>query len=139
MENRDILVVEDNELNMKLMRGIFRLGNYRIIEAGDAESGIRLARRHKPFLILMDIQLPGMDGLHATQILKSDPSLQQIPVVALTGFAMQGDEEKALAAGCDGYSTKPINVQAVLDKIAGFHRDRAAAPAGERGRHAEPT
>ncbi len=117
MENRNILVIEDNELNMKLMRGLFRIGNYQIIEAYDAETGIRLAREHQPFLILMDIQLPGMDGLKATQIIKSDPELKDIPVVALTGFAMQGDEEKATDAGCDGYITKPINVQEVLEKI----------------------
>ena len=117
MENRDILVIEDNELNMKLMRGVFRIGDYQIIEAYDAETGIRLAREHQPFLILMDIQLPGMDGLKATQILKADPELKDIPVVALTGFAMQGDEEKAKDAGCDGYITKPINVQEVLEII----------------------
>jgi CheY-like chemotaxis protein len=101
MANRNILVIEDNKLNMKLMRGIFQLGEYQIIEALDAETGIRLAREHHPFLILMDIQLPGMDGLAATQIIKSDPELKDIPVLALTGFAMQGDEEKALASGCD--------------------------------------
>ena len=117
MENRNILVIEDNELNMKLMRGVFRIGNYQIIEAYDAETGIRLARKHQPFLILMDIQLPGMDGLKATQIIKADPDLKDIPVVALTGFAMQGDEEKATEAGCDGYITKPINVQEVLETI----------------------
>jgi CheY-like chemotaxis protein len=117
MENRNILVIEDNELNMKLMRGVFRIGNYQIIEAFDAETGIRLAREHLPFLILMDIQLPGMDGLKATQIIKADPELKDIPVVALTGFAMQGDEEKAIESGCDGYITKPINVQEVLDII----------------------
>jgi len=120
MENRNILVIEDNELNMKLMRGVFRIGNYQIIEAFDAETGIRLAREHLPFLILMDIQLPGMDGLKATQIIKADPELKDIPVVALTGFAMQGDEEKAIESGCDGYITKPINVQEVLDIINGL-------------------
>ncbi len=122
MDTRNILVIEDNKLNMKLMRGIFKLGNYQIIEAFDAETGIRLAREHKPFLILMDIQLPGMDGLNATQIIKSDPLLKDISVVALTGFAMQGDEEKAKASGCDGYITKPINVNEVLETIAEIHR-----------------
>lgn len=117
MENRSILVIEDNELNMKLMRGIFQLGNYRIIEAVDAETGMRLAREHRPFLILMDIQLPGMDGLKATRIIKSDSELKDIPVVALTGFAMQGDEEKAWEAGCDGYITKPVDFKDVLKKI----------------------
>jgi len=120
MENRNILVIEDNELNMKLMRGVFRMGNYQIIEAYDAETGIRLAREHQPFFILMDIQLPGMDGLKATQIIKADPELKDIPVVALTGFAMQGDEEKAIDSGCDGYITKPIDVQEVLKIINSF-------------------
>ena len=104
-------------MNMKLMRGIFKIGKYHLIEAFDAETGIWLAREHQPFLILMDIQLPGMDGLKATQVIKADPELKDIPVVALTGYAMQGDEEKAVDAGCDGYITKPINVQEILDII----------------------
>ena len=120
MENKQILVVEDNELNMKLMRGIFHIGDYQIIEANDAESGICLARKHRPFLILMDIQLPGMDGLAATRIIKADPVLKNTPVVALTGFAMQGDEQKAALAGCSGYITKPVKVQDVLEKIESF-------------------
>jgi len=120
MENRNILVIEDNELNMKLMHGILRIGNYRLIEAFDAETGIQLAREHHPFLILMDIQLPGMDGLQATRIIKADPDLKNIPVVAITGFAMQGDEEKAIASGCDGYITKPFDIQELLEKIDGY-------------------
>ena len=123
MTNRSILVVEDNELNMKLMRGIFRLGNYSIIEAIDAETGIRLARERHPCLILMDIQLPGMDGLLATRIIKTDPALKNIPVVALTGFAMQGDEEKALESGCDGYITKPVDVRNMLSTIERYYED----------------
>ena len=122
MNTDSILVIEDNKLNMKLMRGISKLGNYQIIEAFDAETGIQLAKVHKPFLILMDIQLPGMNGLNATEIIKSDPQLKDISVVALTGFAMQGDEEKALASGCDGYVTKPINVAEMLETIAEFQR-----------------
>lgn len=117
-----VLVVEDNDLNMKLMRGIFKVGKYQIIEAVDAETGIDLARKHQPFLILMDIQLPGMDGLTATKIIKADPEMSNIPVVALTGFAMQGDEEKALEAGCEGYITKPVAVQIVLDTINEFYQ-----------------
>ena len=120
MENRKILVVEDNVLNMKLIRGIFALGKYEIIEAMDAETGIRLARDEKPILILMDIQLPGMDGLEATRQLKADSDLKDIPVVALTGFAMQGDREKAIAAGCDGYLTKPVEVAEVLETVGKF-------------------
>ena len=120
-----VLVVEDNDLNRKLMRGIFKVGNYQMIEAVDAETGIDLAREHLPFLILMDIQLPGMDGLTATKVIKTDPELRDIPVVALTGFAMQGDEEKALEAGCEGYITKPVGVQNVLDTINEFHQKSA--------------
>ena len=120
MENRKILVVEDNALNMKLMRGIFTLGQYDIVEAMDAETGLRLAREEKPILILMDIQLPGMDGLEATRQLKADSNLKGIPVVALTGFAMQGDQEKAIEAGCDGYLTKPVEVSEVLETIDKF-------------------
>lgn len=120
MENRKILVVEDNALNMKLIRGIFALGKYEIIEAMDAETGIRCARDEKPILILMDIQLPGMDGLEATRQLKADSKLKDIPVVALTGFAMQGDREKAIEAGCDGYLTKPVEVNELLETIDKF-------------------
>ena len=122
MDTHSILVIEDNKLNMKLMRGIFKLGNYQIIEAFDAETGIRLAKEHKPFLILMDIQLPGMNGLNATEIIKADPLLKDISVVALTGFAMQGDEEKALASGCDGYITKPVDVAQMLETIDEYKR-----------------
>ncbi len=122
MENRKILVIEDNELNMKLMHGVLRIDNYQLIEAFDAETGIRLARQHRPFLILMDIQLPGMDGLQATRIIKADSDLKNIPVVAITGFAMQGDEEKAIASGCDGYITKPFDIQELLEKIDSYYK-----------------
>jgi CheY-like chemotaxis protein len=128
LENKSILVIEDNELNMKLMRGIFQLGGYRIIEAVDAENGIRLARELRPFLILMDIQLPGMDGLKATRIIKSDSEMKDIPVVALTGFAMRGDEEKAQEAGCDGYITKPIDFKDVLKKIDEIYHQKITVP-----------
>ncbi|RJQ60510.1 MAG: response regulator [Desulfobacteraceae bacterium] len=106
-----VLVVEDNELNMKLVRTLLDFDGHRVLTATDAEKGIQLARAHHPDLILMDIQLPGMDGLTATRIIKEDPSLKDTPVVALTSFAMQGDEEKALDAGCDGYITKPIDTR----------------------------
>ena len=96
----------------------------------DAEKGIQLAREHHPDLILMDIQLPGMDGLKATGIIKSDPDLKGIPVVALTAFAMQGDEEKALAAGCNGYITKPINTREFRSKIEHFYNPDGGNDAG---------
>ena len=126
MENITILVIEDNELNMKLVRGILITNKYRVIEAVDAETGIQLTREHHPDLILMDIQLPGMDGLEATRIVKADPALNDIPVLALTSYAMQGDEEKAIAAGCDGYLSKPIDLQHFLETIGRFLSDREA-------------
>ncbi len=88
MENKNILVIEDNELNRKLVGALLQKGAYNILDAEDAEAGIRLAREHRPGLILMDIQLPGMDGLSATRMIKQDPELQEIPVVALTAHAM---------------------------------------------------
>ena len=121
MENKTILVVEDDELNLKLVRTLLQVNKFQVLEAMDAEKGIHLAREHHPDLILMDIQLPGMDGLKATRILKNDPDLNKIPIVALTAFAMQGDEEKALAAGCDGYITKPINTREFHSKIKNYY------------------
>ena len=102
MENITVLVIEGNELNMKLVRNILLLGHYQVLEAGDAETGIQLAQEHLPDLILMDIRLPGMDGLQATRIIRKDTILSNIPVVALTSYAMQSDEQKAISAGCTG-------------------------------------
>ena len=118
MSSTTILIIEDNELNMKLVRSMLQLGKYRILEAQNAEIGIELAREHSPDLILMDIQLPGMDGLDATRFIKSDSALAHIPVVALTSYAMRGDEEKALSAGCSGYIAKPIDTRNFLDFIS---------------------
>jgi CheY-like chemotaxis protein len=120
MTIKTILVVEDNELNMKLVRGLIKMGKYGMLEAIDAESGIEQIREQQPDLVLMDIQLPGMDGLSATKIIKEDPSLKDIPVVALTSYAMQGDEEKALEAGCSGYIAKPIDTRKFLETIAQY-------------------
>ena len=120
MKIKTILVVEDNELNMKLVKGLLEIGKYRMLEATDAESGIQLIREQRPDLVLMDIQLPGMDGLSATEIIKEDPLIKDIPIVALTSYAMQGDEEKALAAGCTGYIAKPINTRKFLKTISRY-------------------
>ena len=117
MEGKTILVVEDNELNMKLIRALLEMGEFRVLESQNAEMGLQFAREEKPDLILMDIQLPGMDGLAATGILKQDPSTQKIPVVALTSYAMRGDEEKAKAAGCDDYISKPIDTREFLNRV----------------------
>ena len=120
MANQRILVIEDNQLNMKLLRGVLRIGRYRMVEAPDAETGIQLARQDPPDLILMDIQLPGMDGLSATRIIKTDPQLKDIPVFALTGLAMQGDEAQALQAGCAAYLAKPIEIHKLLEMLEQF-------------------
>ena len=118
MEQKSILVIEDNELNMKLVRSLLQIGKYTVLEAVNAEIGIQMARENLPDLVLMDIQLPGMDGLTATRIIKEDPDLQDIPVVALTSYAMQGDDEKAKLAGCSGYIAKPIDTRSFLDTVA---------------------
>jgi CheY-like chemotaxis protein len=118
--NETILVIEDNELNMKLVRSLLKMGNYDVIEAIDAEKGMQLVRKNHPDLILMDIQLPGMDGLSATKILKADPVLQEIPIVALTSHAMEGDDKKALDVGCNGYIAKPIDTKNFLATIGQF-------------------
>ncbi len=120
MKNKTILVIEDNELNMKLVRSLLKIGNYEVLEAVDAETGMQLIRKHRPDLVLMDVQLPGMDGLKATRIIKEDPALIDVPVVALTSYAMQGDEEKAAEAGCNGYITKPLDTKAFLEIIDQF-------------------
>lgn len=118
METKTILVVEDNEMNMKLMRAVLRLGNYRMLEAADAETGLELLRSERPDLILMDIQLPGMDGLSATKIIKSDQELKEIPIFAVTGQGLESDREKAMEIGMAGYVVKPFHVKELLATIA---------------------
>ncbi len=113
-----ILVIEDNPLNLKLVRSILNLRGWEALEATDATTGLALATAERPALILMDIQLPDMDGLEATRILKSRPETRSIPVVALTSYAMPGDEIKARQAGCSGYITKPINTRTFGEVIA---------------------
>ena len=120
MAEKVVLVVEDNALNMKLIRSLLQMGKYRVLEAGDAETGLAVARKSRPDLILMDIQLPGMDGLAATRILKGDPGLREIPVLALTAHAMAGDERKALECGCSGYITKPVDTRNFLKTLEPF-------------------
>ena len=120
MANETVLVIEDNEMNMKLARSLLQLGKYRVLEASDAENGIKLAQEHHPDLILMDIQLPGMDGLTATREIKNDPAVKDITVIALTSYAMQGDEEKAKDAGCAGYISKPIDTRSFLETVGQF-------------------
>jgi len=124
MEEKTILVIEDNDINMQLMRAILQRGNYRILEADNAEAGIRLARAHLPDLILMDIQLPGMDGLSATRIIKEEPGMKHIPILAMTGLAMQSDMDKATQVGFAGYIVKPTSVKTILEIIARHIHDQ---------------
>ncbi len=115
-----ILVIEDNDLNRELFKAILETGGYQPLLASDAEKGLEIAKKHHPDLILMDIQLPGMDGLTATRLIKNDTELKGIPVIALTAYAMPRDERKALDAGCMGYISKPVRVRDFLKKIAHF-------------------
>ena len=115
-----ILIVEDNAKNVKLVRDLLQVSGYATIYATDGRQGVELAMDRKPDLILMDIQMPVMDGLEATRILKSDASTKNIPVLALTSHAMKEDKERILQAGCDGYSTKPIDIRELLKKVAEY-------------------
>lgn len=113
-----ILIVEDDERNLKLFRDLLQVSGYTTLEATDGKQGVELAREKKPDLILMDIQMPVMDGLEATKLLKNNDVTKDIPIVALTAYAMQGDEEKMREAGFDGYISKPIDVKGFLKKIS---------------------
>jgi two-component system, cell cycle response regulator DivK len=112
-----VLVVEDNPANMTLATFLLKSAGYAVLTATDAEAGLALARREQPDLVLMDIQLPGMDGLEACAILKKDQGTRDIPVIALTALAMKGDEERIRAAGCDGYIAKPLAYREFLATI----------------------
>jgi two-component system cell cycle response regulator DivK len=112
-----ILVVEDNETNLYLIRFMLEKNGYEVIEARDGAAGVELAIKEKPDLILMDVQLPDIDGLEATKRIRASEANGEIPIVALTSFAMPGDREKALAAGCTGYIEKPINPDTFIAEI----------------------
>jgi two-component system cell cycle response regulator DivK len=113
-----VLIVEDNPANLTLAIFLLESSGHVVITATDAEAGLTLARQEQPDLILMDIQLPGMDGLEATTLLKRDEATHAIPVVALTALAMKGDEERIRAAGCDGYVAKPLAYKDFLAVIS---------------------
>jgi two-component system cell cycle response regulator DivK len=115
-----ILYIEDNPQNMRLVRKMLKLGGYDMIEAVDGLTGVAIAAREKPDLILMDINLPDIDGLEATARLKADGQLVHIPVIALTANAMHGDRERFIAAGCDGYLAKPVTKNELLNTVAHF-------------------
>ena len=120
MAGETILVVEDNALNMELITDILEAHEYRVIQATTGTEAIELAKQDRPALILMDIQLPGLDGLTVTGVLKDDPEIRDVPVVALTAHAMRGDEERARQAGCDGYISKPIDTRQLPQTIKTF-------------------
>ncbi len=118
MPKGTLLVIEDNKKNMKLVKDLLQIGRYQVFEAPDAESGIKLAREHQPDVILMDLKLPGMDGLSATRIIRADNKLKDTAIAALTAHVMQGMEEKARRAGCDEFIAKPIDTRSFLDTVA---------------------
>lgn len=113
-----VLIVDDNVQNLKLARVVLSTSGFEVATAGDAEEALVVLETFAPHLILMDIQLPGMDGLELTRRLKAEPARKHIVIIALTAFAMKGDEEKARAAGCDGYITKPIDTVALPTLVA---------------------
>ena len=117
---RTVLIVEDNELNMKLFHDLLAAHGYRTIQTRNGFDALELARTHRPDLILMDIQLPEVSGLEVTKWLKEDDELRHIPVIAVTAFAMKGDEERIRSGGCEAYISKPISVLTFLDTVRRF-------------------
>ena len=117
---KTVLIVEDNELNMKLFNDLLEAHGYRVLQTREGLSALDIAREHKPDLILMDVQLPEVSGIEVTKWLKEDDDLRSIPVVAVTAFAMKGDEQKIREGGCEAYISKPISVASFLATINGF-------------------
>jgi two-component system cell cycle response regulator DivK len=117
MSAKTILYVEDNELNRKIVRDLLRRTSYRLIEAHDGEAGVSIAAEQRPDLILMDVQLPKLSGIEATRRLRADPATAETPIIAITSFALSGDEQKAKAAGASAYLAKPYSPFALLDMI----------------------
>jgi CheY-like chemotaxis protein len=115
-----ILVVEDNEFNLELVTDLLEAKGFTVVAARDAPSGIQMALDEAPALILMDVSLPGMDGLEATRRLRADPTTAGIPIVVVTAHAMKGDEDLAREAGCSGYMSKPIDTRNFVSQIQGF-------------------
>ena len=120
---KTVMIVEDNELNMKLFRDIIEASGYETVRTRNGLEALDLARAHKPDLILMDIQLPEVSGLEVTKWLKDDNDLHKIPVIAVTAFAMKGDEERIRQGGCEGYISKPISVPKFIETIRSYLGD----------------
>jgi two-component system cell cycle response regulator DivK len=114
---KTILIVEDNELNMKLFNDLLEAHGYKTVQTRSGVEALELTRKHRPDLILMDIQLPEISGLEVTKQIKDDPTLRHIPVIAITAFAMKGDEEKILQGGCEAYLSKPISIVKFLETV----------------------
>jgi CheY-like chemotaxis protein len=119
-QDADILIVDDNPVNLKLAHLLLTGEGYRVRTANDAEEALEVLKAFSPRLILMDIQLPGMDGLQLTKRLKADPATRDITILGLTAYAMKGDQEKILAAGCDGYIPKPIDTRTLPEVISQY-------------------
>jgi CheY-like chemotaxis protein len=120
MAGEAILIVDDNPVNLKLVKVLLSAHGYEVRSAGDAEEALAVLREFTPRLILMDVQLPGMDGLELTRRLKADPAMRGVVILALTAYAMKGDEQKVLAAGCDGYVAKPIDTRKFPQLVAEY-------------------
>ena len=118
--SKKVLIVEDNELNMKLFNDLLEAHGYATVQTRNGMEALDLVRVHRPDLILMDIQLPEVSGLQVTQWIKDDPGLRHIPVIAITAFAMKGDEEKIRQGGCEAYLSKPISVVKFLETVRNF-------------------
>lgn len=138
MKRQPILIVDDNESNLRLMQAILDAEGYPVKSAIDAEDALAVLKNWQPNLILMDIQMPGIDGLELTRRLKRDPRYREIVVVALTAYAMKGDEEKALAAGCDGYITKPIDTRILPSIIERHLKSQAGGHTAAAAKRKEP-
>lgn len=120
MSDRRVLIVEDNPINRKIMRDLLRVHQYETMEAVNGVEGVKMAQETLPNLIMMDIQLPELDGYSATRQIKTDKKTQGIPIIAVTSFAMKGEADKAKDAGCDAYITKPIDIHQVIEKVKEF-------------------
>ena len=120
MSDKSILIIEDNPSNLKLAKVILQKEGYEVLTAEAAEQGLEILKGAHPDMILMDLQLPGMDGLQLTSLLKKNPQTQDIIIIALTAYAMQGDDLKALSAGCDGYITKPFDTRTLGTTVKNF-------------------
>jgi two-component system cell cycle response regulator DivK len=122
-----ILVVEDNAMNLKLVRDVLEFAGYEVLEASTGEAGVALAAATAPDLVLMDLQLPGIDGLEALRIIRENPATSAVPTVAVTAFAMQEDRDRALRAGFDAYVEKPISVRLLVEQVDRLLRARASS------------